>query len=57
MQTNRRRDLRRFWNFLLDNHLAGPMEDPRASKTPNPVIAAAKEVRALLEYRFGKLPA
>ncbi|HEU5482954.1 MAG TPA: ELM1/GtrOC1 family putative glycosyltransferase [Sphingomicrobium sp.] len=57
MRTNPRRDLRRFWNFLLDNQLAGTMEEPRASNTPNPVGAAAKEVRALLEGRFGELPA
>lgn len=49
------RDLRRFWSFLLDNRLAGTMEDPIASDTPNPVIAAAKEVRGLLENSFGKL--
>lgn len=50
-----RRDLRRFWNFLLDNRLAGTMEEPIASDTPNPVIPAAKEVRSLLENSFGKL--
>lgn len=49
------RDLRRFWSFLLDNKLAGTMKEPIASGTPNPVIAAAKEVRALLENSFGKL--
>ncbi|MFP5330678.1 MAG: ELM1/GtrOC1 family putative glycosyltransferase, partial [Alphaproteobacteria bacterium] len=56
METNRRRDLRRFWNHLMENGLAGSMDQPKASDTPNPVIAAAKEVRALLESRFGKLP-
>jgi mitochondrial fission protein ELM1 len=56
MKTNKVRDLRRFWNFLFDNQLAGTMEEPRASKTPNPVGAVAKEVRALLESSFGKLP-
>ena len=54
---NSARDLRRFWNYLLENRLAGTMEEPVASDTPNPAIAAAKEVRELLEGRFGKLPA
>jgi mitochondrial fission protein ELM1 len=57
MRTNPRRDLRRFWNHLLENKLAGTLEEPRAGKTPNPVVAAAAEVRSLLEDRFGKLPA
>lgn len=57
MQVNWRRDLRRFWNYLLENGLAGTIDEPRASDTPNPVVAAAAEVRALLESRFGKLPA
>lgn len=57
VETNRARDLRRFWNFLLDNGLAGTMDEPRASKTPNPVVAAAADVRALLERQFGELPA
>jgi uncharacterized protein len=49
------RDLRRFWSFLLDNRLAGTIEEPVASDTPNPVIAAAKEVRDLLDNSLGKL--
>ena len=57
MQSNSARDLRRFWNFLLDNRLAGTMEEPVASTTPNPVISAAKEVRELLDDSFGRLPA
>ena len=56
-RTNSRRDLRRFWSYLIDNGLAGTVDEPRASSTPNPVVAAAGEVRALLESRFGKLPA
>lgn len=50
------RDLRRFWSYLLDKRLAGTIEEPIASEIPNPVIAAAKEVRDLLETNFGKLP-
>ena len=57
MESNRARDLRRFWNFLLDNGLAGTLDAPRASETPNPVTAAAREVRELLEKSFSKLPA
>lgn len=57
MHSNSARDLRRFWSFLLHNKLAGTMEEPVASVIPNPVISAAKEVRELLEDRFGKLPA
>lgn len=52
-----RRDLRRFSNYLIENRLAGTMEGPLASDTPNPAVAAAAEVRALLERRFGALPA
>lgn len=51
------RDLRRFWNFLLENELAGTLEEPRSSHIENPVVTAAGEVRALLEKSFGKLPA
>lgn len=57
MHSNSARDLRRFWTFLLENRLAGTLEEPVASNTANPVISAAKEVRRLLEDRFGKLPA
>jgi hypothetical protein len=57
MQTNPARDLRRFWNFVTDEKLAGTMDEPVASNTPNPVVDAAREVRALLELSFGKLPA
>lgn len=56
MQSNPARDLRRFWNFVLDEKLAGTMEKPLSSDLSNPVIEAAREVRALLEARFGKLP-
>ena len=51
-----KRDLRRFWNHLIEHKLAGWMHEPLASATPNPVVAAAREVRALLESSFGKLP-
>jgi uncharacterized protein len=50
------RDLRRFWNFLFENELAGTIEEPRASNIPNPVTTAAREVRVVLEQSFGKLP-
>lgn len=52
-----KRDLRRFWNHVLGQGLAGTVDEPLASNTPNPVIAAAKEVRALLQRSFGELPA
>ena len=44
----RRRDLRRFWNFLHDQQLIGTVERPIASKVENPVDTAASAVRALL---------
>ena len=56
IQTNARRDLRRFWNFLVENGIAGTFEEPRASDVDNPVVSAAADVRALLETSFGKLP-
>jgi len=57
MATNPTRDLRRFWKYVLDQKLAGTMEEPVASNTPNPVIEAAREVRDLLERHVGKVPA
>jgi len=48
------RDLRRFWNYVLEQKLAGPFESPLASNTPNPVIEAAREVRDLVERSFGR---
>jgi mitochondrial fission protein ELM1 len=54
---NPKRDLRRFSDYLIDNRFAGTIDEPLASKTPNPAIAAAKEVRGLLERSFGNLPA
>lgn len=56
-ETSPKRDLRRFWEHILSQKLAGTVDEPLASDTPNPVIAAAKEVRALLERSFGELPA
>jgi mitochondrial fission protein ELM1 len=50
------RDLRRFWNFVLAKRMAGTMDQPRASGIANPVVAAASEVRELLESSFGRLP-
>ncbi|HUG46206.1 MAG TPA: ELM1/GtrOC1 family putative glycosyltransferase [Sphingomicrobium sp.] len=55
-RANRKRDLRRFWDHILEKRIAGTIDDPVASDTPNPVIEAALEVRRLLEKSFGKLP-
>lgn len=55
VESSPKRDLRRFWNYLIEQRLAGWMDDPVASGAPNPVAAAAREVRALLETSFGKL--
>ena len=55
LQDNPRRDLRRFWNYLHKQGLAGTIEELRSSDVPNPVIEAASEVRALLERCVGKL--
>jgi mitochondrial fission protein ELM1 len=57
VETSPKRDLRRFSEFILAERLAGTAEQPLASDTPNPVVAAAKEVRSLLERSFGELPA
>ncbi len=56
IESNPKRDLRRFWNHVVEAKLAGWMDSPLASATPNPVAAAAAEVRALLESTIGKLP-
>lgn len=47
------RDLRRFWTYVLDRKLAGWMHETVASETANPVTAAAKEVRALIDASIG----
>jgi uncharacterized protein len=57
LRGNPKRDLRRFWNHVLERRIAGKIDNPVASHTSNPVIEAAREVRALLEQSFGKLPA
>ena len=44
----RRRDLRRFWNYLRDEGLIGTVDQPVAAKVENPVETAAKAVRKLL---------
>jgi UDP-N-acetylglucosamine 2-epimerase len=44
----RRRDLRRFWNYLQDERLIGTVEAPVAAKIENPVETAARAVRKLL---------
>jgi len=56
-ETSPKRDLRRFSEYIVTERLAGSVDYPLASETPNPVVAAAKEVRALLERSFGELPA
>lgn len=56
-ESSPKRDLRRFSEYILAERLAGTVEQPLASETPNPVVAAAKEVRTLLERSFGELPA
>ena len=44
----RRRDLRRFWDYLRDAELVGTVERPIASRVENPVETAARAVRQLL---------
>lgn len=44
----RRRDLRRFWNYLQDENLIGSVERPVAARVENPVDTAAQAVRKLL---------
>lgn len=44
----RRRDLRRFWNYLEDERLIGTIDSPVAASIENPVETAARAVRALL---------
>lgn len=54
---SKKRDLRRFWEFVLDEGLVGTLEEPKASTARNPVVEAAEDVRELLERDFGDLPA
>ena len=44
----RRRDLRRFWNYLADERLIGTVDKPVAARVENPVDTAARAVRGLL---------
>ena len=44
----RRRDLRRFWNYLRDERLIGTVDAPVAAKIENPVETAARAARKLL---------
>jgi mitochondrial fission protein ELM1 len=55
-ERSRKRDLRRFSNHLIEDGLAGTIERPVASKTVNPAIAAAEEVRGILRQMLGELP-
>lgn len=47
-QDARRRDLRRFWDYLRDQKLIGTVEQPIASRVENPVQTAARAARQLL---------
>lgn len=44
----RRRDLRRFWNYLAEEKLIGTVDRPVAARVENPVATAARAVRGLL---------
>ena len=44
----RRRDLRRFWDYLTDQRLVGTIDEPVTAKVENPVETAARAVRELL---------
>ncbi|MCL6682765.1 ELM1/GtrOC1 family putative glycosyltransferase [Sphingomonas alba] len=44
----RRRDLRRFWNYLQEEKIIGTVDAPVAAKVENPVETAARAVRNLL---------
>lgn len=44
----RRRDLRRFWNYLTEEQLVGTVEQPVPARIENPVESAARAVRELL---------
>ena len=57
VEASAQRDLRRFWNYVLGEKLAGPLEEPLAGDTANPVIDAAREVRDLIERSFVQLAA
>lgn len=50
MAWNPFRDLRRFWTYLWDRDLAGTIDQPLTGKLANPVVAAAEQVRELLDY-------
>ena len=43
------RDLRRFWNYLGEQRLAGTIEEPIAGRIGNPVVTCADRVRELLQ--------
>lgn len=44
----RRRDLRRFWNYLREEGLIGTVDQPMAANVENPVETAARAVKNLL---------
>lgn len=51
-ERNSRRDLRRFWHYLLGLGLIGTLESPLAAGVENPAITAAGEVADLLAETF-----
>ena len=44
----RRRDLRRFWDYLRGEKLIGTVDRPLAARVENPVETAARAARGLL---------
>lgn len=49
MKWSRFRDLRRFWNHVREQGLAGTIDQPLGRRIDNPVVAAARQVRELLD--------
>ena len=49
MAWNPFRDLRRFWNYLREERLAGTIDAPIAGQILNPVVVGADRVRELLQ--------
>jgi mitochondrial fission protein ELM1 len=51
-ERNRRRDLRRFWRYLLSVGLIGTVEAPLSANVGNPAVEAAREVADLLAETY-----
>lgn len=51
-ERNKRRDLRRFWHYLIGLGMIGSLESPLAAGIENPAIAAAREVAEMLAQTF-----